>query len=213
MKTNRWGSMRPARVGRLVAAGAALGAMSVPALGALPASASHAKIKIATMTTSKGTVLESKGKTVYTLVPSSTPCTTACFKIWPPVMLSSGQTQPLAGQGVQKSQLGSVHVKGGRQATFEGHRLYWFVGDKGPGQVNGNFTDTWGKWIAATAMAPAASTGSASSAPATTAPATSAPATTAPASSGSGSSSSGSGSSSSGSGSSNSNSGSGGASF
>jgi hypothetical protein len=24
--------------------------------------------------------------------------------------------------------------------------LYWFVGDKAPGQVNVNVTDTWGKW-------------------------------------------------------------------
>ncbi|MBO0886560.1 MAG: hypothetical protein J2O38_04130, partial [Acidimicrobiales bacterium] len=167
-----------------------------------PASASHAKITISTMTTSKGTVLASKGKTVYTLQPSSTPCTTACFHIWPPVMLASGQKTPVAGHGVHKSQLGSVHVKGGRQATFEGHRLYWFVGDKAPGQVNGNFTDTWGKWVAAT-MVPAA----ASSSPASS---SSSPASSSSGSGSSGSGSSGSGSSSSGS---SSNSGSGGASF
>lgn len=170
MTRNRRGPMHTARVGRLVAAGAALGAVSVP-LWATPASASrHAKITISTITTSKGTVLESKGKTVYTLQPSATPCSTACFQIWHPVLLSSGQSKPDAGHGVHKSQLGSVHVKGGRQATFLGHRLYWYIGDKSSGQVNGNITDTWGKWVAAT-MAPAAS--SSSSPPTTSTPTTS----------------------------------------
>lgn len=160
MKTNRRGSRHPARIGRLVVAGAAVGAVAAPALWATPASASHAKkITISTMTTSKGTVLASKGKTVYTLQPSSTPCTSACFAFWPPVMLASNQKKPNAGHGVQKSQLGSVHVKGGRQATFEGHRLYWFAGDHKSGQVNGNITDKWGKWVAAT-MAPASSSSS-----------------------------------------------------
>lgn len=177
MKTNRRGSTHPARIGRLVVAGAAVGAVAAPALWATPASASHAKITISTMTTSKGTVLASKGKTVYTLQPSSTPCTSACFAFWPPVMLASSQKTPNAGHGVQKSQLGSVHVNGGRQATFEGHRLYWYAGDHKSGQVNGDITDEWGKWVAAT-MAPASST---SSPPTTSSPSTSSsPPTTSP---------------------------------
>lgn len=198
MKTNRPGSTYSARVGRLVVAGATLGAISVPLWGATPASASHARITISTMNTaSDGTVLVSGGKTVYTLQPSSTPCTSACFHIWPPVMLSSGQTKPSAGQGVKASQLSSVHVSGGRQATYEGHRLYWYSGDTGSGQVNGNFTDQWGKWAAVvTAQASASSSPSSG---------TSSPS--------SGSSSSNNGSSSTTSGSSSSNSGTGGASF
>ncbi|MBO0894242.1 MAG: hypothetical protein J2O39_07675, partial [Acidimicrobiales bacterium] len=131
-----------------------------------------------------------------------------------PVMLASGQKTPVAGHGVHKSQLGSVHVKGGRQATFEGHRLYWFVGDKAPGQVNGNFTDTWGKWVAAT-MVPAAASSSPASSSSSPASSSSSPASSSSGSGSSGSGSSGSGSSGSGSSSSgsSSNSGSGGASF
>ena len=32
------------------------------------------------------------------------------------------------------------------QVTYSGKPLYWFSGDNAAGQVNGNVTDTWGKW-------------------------------------------------------------------
>jgi Secreted repeat of unknown function len=35
---------------------------------------------------------------------------------------------------------------GVRQVTYQGKALYWFSGDTGAGQVNGNVTDEWGKW-------------------------------------------------------------------
>ena len=30
--------------------------------------------------------------------------------------------------------------------TYSGLALYWFSEDKAHGQVNGNVTDSWGKW-------------------------------------------------------------------
>lgn len=156
MKTNRPGSTLPSRLGRLVAVGAVLGAVSVPAwTGA--AGASQARVKVSTMkTASHGTVLVSDGKTVYTLKASSTACTSACLHVWPAVMLASSQKKPLAGHGVKASQLGSVRVSGGRQATYKGHRLYWYSGDTS-GSVNGNFTDQWGTWADVAIMAPSRS--------------------------------------------------------
>ena len=32
--------------------------------------------------------------------------------------------------------------------TYGGKPLYWFFKDTAPGQVKGNITDKWGKWLA-----------------------------------------------------------------
>ena len=95
-----------------------------------------------------GTILVS-GKTVYTLKPSKTACTATCLKVWPALVLPKGVTKVTAGSGVSASKLGTVTRSGGvRQVTYQGKPLYWFSGDTGAGQVNGNVTDEWGKWTA-----------------------------------------------------------------
>jgi predicted lipoprotein with Yx(FWY)xxD motif len=102
---------------------------------------------VSTMKTTKyGTILVS-GNTVYTLQPGKTACTTQCLKIWPEVLLPKGVTKAKAGSGVDASKLGTIKRSGGAlQVTYAGKPLYWFVGDTAHGQVNGNITDTWGKW-------------------------------------------------------------------
>jgi predicted lipoprotein with Yx(FWY)xxD motif len=158
VKRHRWVSTHGVGVGRLVATGAALGVMAVSGWSAVPASATQRNLTISTMKTAKnGTVLVGGRTTVYTLRPSSTPCTSACLKVWPAVMLARGQKEPIAGHGVKESELGAVKVKGGRQATYDGRRLYLYIGDKKPGQVTGNFTDTWGKWAAVVTAKPSGS--------------------------------------------------------
>jgi len=124
------------------------GAISVSALAAGAAAASTPGIKITTVKTSDGKVLEIGSATVYTLKPSSNQCAAACFAVWPPVMLPAGAKHATAGTGVTASKLGTVKVPGGTQVTYGGKRLYKFTGDTGSGQVNGNITDTWGKWAA-----------------------------------------------------------------
>jgi predicted lipoprotein with Yx(FWY)xxD motif len=94
-----------------------------------------------------GTILVS-GKTVYTLKPSKVPCRVQCSKLWPEVLLPKGVTTTTAGPGVNASRLGTVSGSGGsRQVTYRGKRLYFFIKDTAPGQVNGNnVTTPWGKW-------------------------------------------------------------------
>jgi predicted lipoprotein with Yx(FWY)xxD motif len=114
-----------------------------------------------------GTYLVS-GKTVYTLQPSSTPCTAQCLTAWPPVTLPAGVTKVKAGPGVNAAKLGTKKTTSGAlQVTYGGKPLYFFVGDKGAGQVNGNVTDTFGKWsdvvTAKTKSSGSSSSGSSSS--------------------------------------------------
>jgi len=141
------------RVGGIAATALAVGGLSASALAVIPAGATTSRVAKAVVVStvksaSDGKVLAS-GKTLYTLKPSATPCTAQCLKIWPELVLPKGVTKAKAGSGVKASKLGTVTRSGGvRQVTYGGKPLYWFVGDTGPGQVNGNVSDTWGKWSA-----------------------------------------------------------------
>lgn len=144
------GSSGSVKVGRWAAVVLAAGAASASALavGGAAGAASTQGAKLTIVKTSNGKVL-SNGNTVYTLKASSTKCTTDCLTVWPPVVLRSGVKHATAGSGVTASKLGTVKVPGvGVQVTYGGKRLYRFSGDTAPGQVNGNVTDTWGKWTA-----------------------------------------------------------------
>jgi predicted lipoprotein with Yx(FWY)xxD motif len=137
-------------VGRLGVAALALGGLSAALVGVGTAGASIHGAKNVTVSTAKstksGTILVS-GNTLYTLKPSKTACTATCLKIWPALMLPKGQSKATAGSGVSASKLGTVSRSGGvRQVTYNGKALYYFSGDSGSGQVNGNVTDEWGKW-------------------------------------------------------------------
>jgi predicted lipoprotein with Yx(FWY)xxD motif len=142
----------------------AVGGLSTALLGAIPAGATTngaAKSVVVSMAKSAkfGKILVS-GKTLYTLKPSKTACTASCLKVWPALVLAKGATKATAGSGVSASKLGSVTRSGGvRQVTYQGKALYWFSGDSGTGQVNGNVTDEWGKW-SAVATKKASSSGS-----------------------------------------------------
>ena len=135
----------------MAATALALGGLSLSMIAAAPTGAVTVRtaksVVVKTVKVAKfGTVLAS-GKTLYTLQPSSTPCTAACLKVWPELVLPKGVTKATAGSGVNGSKLGTVTRTGGvHQVTYGGKPLYWFVGDTGPGQVHGNVSDTWGKW-------------------------------------------------------------------
>lgn len=138
-------------IGRIAAVTFAVGGLSasVFAVGTAGASTTHTAkgVVVSTVKNSKlGTILVS-GKTLYTLKPNKVACTTQCLKIWPELVLPKGMTKATAGKGVIASKLGSVmRSNGARQVTYNGKALYWFSGDKTTGKVNGNLTDTWGKW-------------------------------------------------------------------
>jgi predicted lipoprotein with Yx(FWY)xxD motif len=79
------------------------------------------------------------GLTLYWFAPdtsTTSKCTGSCTAYWPPVL-----GDPRAGPGVT-GKLGTVR-RSGRvlQATYNGHPLYTYVGDNGPGQAKGNNLD------------------------------------------------------------------------
>jgi predicted lipoprotein with Yx(FWY)xxD motif len=138
-------------IGRLAAAVFAVGGLSasVFAVGTAGAATngSATSVVVSTITSAKHGKVLASGKTLYTLKASKTACAAQCLKVWPELVLPKGVTKATAGTGVTASKLGSIKRAGGvRQVTYNGKPLYWFAGDTAAGQVNGNVTDTWGKW-------------------------------------------------------------------
>ena len=125
------------------AAGAATGAAtSAPA-------AAGSSVTISSASTSLGTVLTgANGLTLYRFDPdtsTTSACTGSCATTWPPVV-----GMPTAGSGVVAADLGTITRSDGTiQATYQGHPLYTYAGDSGPGQTSGN--GIGGKWHVTTA--------------------------------------------------------------
>ena len=133
--------------------------------GSSPAAASSAST-LKTMKVGSATVLaNSKGLTLYWFVPDTSTksnCNGSCIHYWPPV------TGPAtAGSGVT-GHLGTItRSNGAKQATWDGHPLYTYIGDTGPGMEKGNGLNlSGGVWHAivltgkaAPATSPSASSG------------------------------------------------------
>ena len=81
-------------------------------------------------------ITNAKGFTLYLFAPdsaTSSKCYGSCAAYWPPVLGT-----PKAGPSVTGS-LGTIRrTDGTTQATYDGHPLYTYVGDSGPGQNSGN---------------------------------------------------------------------------
>jgi predicted lipoprotein with Yx(FWY)xxD motif len=130
---------------------------------------SSATAMLKTAKTSLGTVLtNSKGFTLYWFAidtPTTSKCTGSCTTFWPPVIGT-----PQAASGVTlPGKLGTItRSDGSLQATYNGHPLYTYVGDKSPGQTAGNKVNgSGGLWYAVTSTTASAAT-TASKAPAAT---------------------------------------------
>src|ERR1700677_4659078 len=141
------GSAHRAALARWAGAIVVVGGISLSVIASSEAGAASAVTVSTTKNAKLGTILVS-GKTLYTLKPGSTACTAACLKIWPALVLPAGVTKAKAGSGVSAAKLGTVKRNDVVQVTYGGKPLYYFVGDTTAGQVNGDVTDTWGKWTA-----------------------------------------------------------------
>ena len=97
-------------------------------------------------TTIKGaTVLtNSKGFTLYLFVPDSSTksvCNGSCAAYWPPVKA------PVTAPGIKGTITTITRADGSKQAAYNGHPLYTYIGDSKPGQATGNnVTNSGGLW-------------------------------------------------------------------
>ena len=122
-----------------VAALALLG-VAVVSAGGSPVAAADVGATLKTARIGSADVLtNADGLTLYWFAPdtsTTSKCFGSCASYWPPV---SGS--PTAGPGVT-GKLGTIkRPGGGLQATYNGHPLYTYIGDSGPGQANGNDLD------------------------------------------------------------------------
>ena len=103
-----------------------------------------------TLTQSKlGSYLsDGKGRSLYLFEAdkgTSSTCSSACASIWPP-LTASGAVKP--GTGVSASLLGiTKRTDGSAEVTYNGHPLYYYVGDDRRGQTTGQGLNQFGaKW-------------------------------------------------------------------
>ena len=104
---------------------------------------------ITTVSSSAGTFLaNSSGHAVYLWTKDSngmSACSGACAGAWPPVTTTGTVT---ASGEAKSSDLGTItRSDGTKQVTYDGHPLYFFSGDSGPGMASGQGNDGFGaKW-------------------------------------------------------------------
>lgn len=102
--------------------------------------------KLAVGKTALGRILvDGKGITLYDFPPdkgTTSVCYGACAALWPPLLT---HRKPVAGPGVRASLLGTTKRKDGKlEVTYNGHPLYYWVGDHKPGQTTGQALNQFG---------------------------------------------------------------------
>jgi predicted lipoprotein with Yx(FWY)xxD motif len=138
--------------------------------GTAPASGGASGVATVSATSSSlGMILvDGSGRTLYLFEkdqPNQSACAGACAAAWP-VDQSSGT--PKAGSGVTASMLGTIKRSDNTtQVTYNKHPLYYFQGDSGAGQQNGQGVDAFGaKWFVVNPAGGAVSGGATATTPA-----------------------------------------------
>jgi len=133
-----------------VAATAACGHSAASQADHKPAAAAAAAAKpagIQVEQSSLGPILtDQNGRTLYAFTPDkngASTCTGDCIATWPALV---SQQAVAAGTGTDKALLAqTTRVEGTAQATYGDWPLYYYAGDQGPGDVDGQGVD--GVWF------------------------------------------------------------------
>jgi predicted lipoprotein with Yx(FWY)xxD motif len=128
---------------------AVISAVAFTSIAAMSAFAHGAATRGTTIKIAKSRVgrilVDSRGFTLYDFVADKrgrSSCYGACATYWPP-LLTKGK--PHAGTGVRTSLLGTTRRKDGKlEVTYNHHPLYYFVGDRKPGQLTGQGLNQFG---------------------------------------------------------------------
>ena len=114
------------------------------------ATATSPRITVAVGKSAYGPVLfDGRGFSVYAFThdrAGRSACSGACAKAWPPYILRGAVR---AGTGVRRSLIATTRrADGTRQVTYAGRPLYYYVGDRKPGQILcQNVREFGGLWL------------------------------------------------------------------
>jgi predicted lipoprotein with Yx(FWY)xxD motif len=90
-------------------------------------------------------LVDANGRTLYLFAadkPNVSRLTAAGQAVWPPF---TSATLPAATGGASAAQIGSISAS--KQITYNGHPLYYYVGDQRPGQASGQALNQFGaRW-------------------------------------------------------------------
>ena len=111
-----------------------------------PDKAGGATPTIALAPSKAGTILvDSHGRALYDFLADkmdTSTCYAACASVWPPFSVSG---TPKAGRGVLAALLGTTKRSDGTtEVSYNGHPLYYFAGDTGPGETTGQAINQFG---------------------------------------------------------------------
>jgi predicted lipoprotein with Yx(FWY)xxD motif len=126
----------------LAAAAAAL-ALAAPSLG-------ERSSTVAAHASAYGTILfDGRGFVLYVFTRDgrgSSACAGACAKAWPPFLVRG---RPSTAKGATARLLGTIRRGDGtRQVTYAGRPLYYYVGDRTPGQILcQDVVEYGGRWL------------------------------------------------------------------
>ncbi len=124
-------------------------------------------VAVGTAHGSGGTYLTASGRALYLWVADGSghsSCSGACAQAWPPLVTSG---HPVATGAVKTAALGMItRSDGHHQVTYDGHPLYFFVGDQHAGTTTGQGSDGFGAkwWLVAPSGTPITTPGAAASA-------------------------------------------------
>jgi predicted lipoprotein with Yx(FWY)xxD motif len=125
---------------------AACGSNTSAGAGAATGASSGSSATVSIGSSKLGKILvDGSGRTLYLFEADSgttSNCYDSCAQVWP-VLTTSGN--PVAGPGVNASLLSTTKRKDGSvEVVYNGHPLYYFSGDKQPGDITGQDLNSFG---------------------------------------------------------------------
>jgi len=121
---------------------------SAPAYGGgtPPGTSSGAAATIDVRAATLGQIItDGQGRTLYLFeadLGTSSYCTSACTSVWPPFTVAQNV---VAGSGTSTALISTtVRTDGQRQVTYNGHPLYYYVGDTAAGDTKGEGLNQFG---------------------------------------------------------------------
>jgi predicted lipoprotein with Yx(FWY)xxD motif len=92
-------------------------------------------------------LVDANGRSLYLFAadkPNQSSLSAAGRAVWPPY---TSTTKPSSAGGALASQVATTNTAAGRQITYNGHPLYYYVGDHKPGDTHGQGLNQFGaRW-------------------------------------------------------------------